>query len=142
MLNKRGDALEKLDECDLLVIPSCSTINKDGKLDMGRGIVKDIGRVWENLDRFFGEKIANVCGSNGLFWYARHDTLPIALLQVKTAYFKANDPSIAEQGLWSIKRLAEDSPDMTIYIILPRSVITPSVERYMENIPDNVVRWY
>ena len=141
MLQKRGNALEKIDECDLLIIPSCSTI-QDGKLDMGRGIVKDIGRVWAGLDRFFGDRIARVCGSNGLFWYARHDTLPIALLQVKTEYFKANDPSIMEQGLWSVKALADGNPDMTIHIIMPRSAINKSVERYMDSIPDNVVRWF
>ena len=140
MLQKRGNVLERINECDLLVIPSCSTL-RDGKLDMDRGIVKDIGNVWKNLDRFFGDKIARVCGSNGLFWYTRHDTLPIALLQVKTEYFRVNDPSIVEQGLWSVKGLAEENPDMTIHIVIPKSAINKSVKAYMENMPDNIVRW-
>ena len=140
MLEKRGNVLDNLDTCDLLIVPSCSSVI-DGVLDMDRGIAKDIGGIWEGLDRFFGERIAKICGNAGLFWYMRHSTLPVALLQIKTEAQKTGDPTILEQGLWSVKELAECSPDMSIYIIIPTSVITNQVRDYLGTIPDNVTRW-
>jgi len=140
MLEKRGNVLDNLDTCDLLIVPSCSSV-KDGVLDMDRGIMKDIGGIWEGLDGFFGERIARLCGNAGLFWYMRHSTLPIALLQIKTEAKKIADPTIIQQGLWSVKGLAEYHPDMSIYIIIPTSVITNQVRSYLDTIPDNVTRW-
>jgi hypothetical protein len=140
MIEKRGNVLEHLDTCDLLIVPSSSSIT-NGMLDMDRGIVKDINSVWSGLDRFFGEKIASLCGDAGYFWYMRHSTLPVALLQIKTEAQKQADPSIAWQGLWSVKELAECSPDMNIYIVIPTSAITKSVREYLDSIPDNVTRW-
>ncbi|MHA2045382.1 MAG: hypothetical protein ACW99G_11345 [Candidatus Thorarchaeota archaeon] len=140
MIEKRGDALEHLDECDLLVIPACSTL-RNGVLDMDRGICKDVTNIWKGIDRYFGKHIDRVCGNNGEFWFARHPSLPIGLLQIRTrANFNAM-PDVATEGLFIIRRIAEAYTDMNIILILPNGAINSNAQMELDAMPDNVVRY-
>lgn len=140
MKEKRQNVLEHLDDIDLLVIPSGSTVN-NGKLDMAIGIAREVTKIWDGIDSYFGEYIDNICGSDGLFWYARHPSLPIALIQVKTKSSFRSVPKLACDSLYHIRLIAESQPETTIGLIIPERIVESIPDSDMASLPDNVVRY-
>ena len=145
---KTGDMWSAYDQAGLYLITTNSTITRNGRLVMGRGIAKQARDRFPGLAAALGQQIQQQCGSlgtYGLLISPRWPTAKLGAFQVKYHFSETADLALIQQSATSLHQWATTHSDVAIHLNmpgigngrLPRTAVLPHIQK----LPHNVTIW-
>lgn len=148
MISRWGNMWNEYDYADLFLITTNSTIKRDGRLVMGRGMAKQARDKFPGLDMELGLAIREAYGNLGRYHLLISPKWPakkIGALQVKTHYSLPADITLIEESISVLNRWAREHPGTSIHLNFPGiGNGRLSVERVLpvvHSLPNSVSVW-
>ena len=143
-----GDMWSAYDQAGLFLITTNSTITRNGRLVMGRGIARQARDRFHGLAAALGQQIQQQCGSLGTYGLLISPRWPSAKLgafQVKYHFGETADLVLIQQSAAALHQWAIAHPDVAVHLNTPgigngrllRTAVLPLVA----SLPSNITIW-
>jgi len=110
------------DDADLFLITTNSTIRRDGRLVMGRGIARQARDRFPGLAGAFGRQILSCCGNQGEYGLLVSPRWPEAKLgayQVKRHYGQPANLELVRHSTTALCAWCADHPEALVHLNFP-----------------------
>ena len=143
-----GDMWDAFDAADLFLITTNSTLTRQNKLVMGRGIARQAKERFSGLDLALGSQIQTACGNLGFYGLLismRWPTAKLGGFQVKYHWQNAADLNLITKSTIALKWWARYHHDCQIHLNFPGigngGLEKTAVLPLLEQLPNNVTIW-
>lgn len=140
---RRGNMFDQSN--GIIFVTANATLKSNGALVMGRGAAFGLKDKIAGIDRVFGKRIKEICGTGGKYHIIVDVKSGTGLFQVKYNWWEYADLELIRESTLRLARIAYATPDIQYHLNYPGigngRLDKKLVEEIINELPNNVTVW-